>query len=94
MAEVRTIRRNLALKEMEVKETPEGKLVMYSIKFVKKNGELVFFPKAISVGLKFDMKSNRMRGVMPVDEFGNGIGHITPVNIDGIVEWNGMKVGM
>ncbi|HZK97479.1 MAG TPA: hypothetical protein VFC67_24980 [Prolixibacteraceae bacterium] len=92
MAEIQTIKRNLALKEYEAKETPNGKEVTFSIKFVKKNGELVFIPRAVSAGLSFNGKDNRMRGVLPVDSENNASGHVAPVNIDGIIEWNGKKV--
>ena len=94
MSEIQTIRRNLALKEFEIKETPGGKQVTFSIKFIKKNGELVFMPRAVSAGLKFNMKESRMRGVLPVDEKGKASGHVTPVHIDGIVEWNAKKIRM
>jgi hypothetical protein len=94
MAEIETIRRNLALKEYEIKETPSGRQVVFSIKFVKKNGELVFLPRAVAAGLKMDMKQNRMRGAIPVDSDNNAIGHVTPFHIDGITEWNGKKVKM
>jgi len=47
MAEIQTNRRNLALKEYEIKETPDGKQTVFSIKFVKKNGEVVFIPRAV-----------------------------------------------
>lgn len=92
MVKIETIRRNLALKEYEVKETPDGRQTTFSIKFVKKNGELVFIPRAVAAGLRFDMKSTRMRGVRPVDEQNKATGHVTPVHIDGIVEWNNKKV--
>jgi len=89
-----TIRRNLVLKEYEVKETPLGKQTTFSLKFVKKDGELVFMPRAVAAGLKMNMKENRMRGVLPVDTNGDGCGHVTPFHIDGIIEWNGMAVRM
>jgi hypothetical protein len=92
MPEIQTIRRNLALKEYEIRETPSGKTIFFSIKFVKKNGELVFIPRAVSTGLRFTMKEHRMRGVLPVDEKGNAAGHVTPFHIDGMVEWNGKRV--
>ena len=72
---IETIRRNLVLKELEIRETPEGKQIVFSMKFVKKDGELVFIPRAVSTGLKMNMKENRMRGVLPVDENGNAFGH-------------------
>ena len=67
MAEIQSIRRNLALKELEAKDTPDGKQVASPIKFVTKNGELVFMPRDVAAGIRFDMRSNRMRGVLPVD---------------------------
>ncbi len=70
-----TIRRNLALHEYDVKETPSlpvpdrhgragGVPVVFSIRFVKKNGELVFLPSAVASGLPFHVSGNRMWGVM------------------------------
>jgi len=91
---IETIRRNLVLKEFEIRETPEGKQMVFSLKFVKKDGELVFMPRAVATGLKMNMKENRMRGVLPVDENGNACGHVTPVHIDALIEWNFKKVGM
>ena len=92
MAETQTIRRNLALKEYEIKETPDGKQVIFAIKFVKKNGELVFIPHTVAAGLPFNGKDNRMRGVLPIDSNNNASGHLTPVHIDGIIKWNGKKI--
>jgi len=94
MAEIQTIRRNLALKEYEIKETPAGKQVTFSIKFIKKNGELAFIPRAVAAGLPFNGKGNRMRGVLPIDSENNASGHVTPVHIDGIIEWNCKKIKM
>lgn len=91
---IETIRRNLVLKELEIKETPEGKQIVVSIKFVKKDGELVFMPRAVATGLKMNMKGNRMRGVVPVDSQGNACGHVTPVSIDSLIEYNGIKIKM
>ena len=91
---IETIRRNLVIKELEIRETPEGKQIIFSIKFVKKDGELVFIPMAVATGLKMNMKENRMRGVLPVDENGDACGHVTPVHIDALIEFNGLKVRM
>lgn len=87
-----SIRRNVALREYDIKETPQGKQVAFSIKFIKKNGELVFLPKAVATGLPFNVKDNRMRGVIAIDSSGDKIGHIYPVNIDLIMEWNGKQI--
>lgn len=89
---IQYIPRNLALKEFELKETPDGKQVTFSIKFVKKSGELVFIPRALAAGLRFNMSDNRMRSILPVDADNNASGHVTPVHIDGIIEWNGKKI--
>jgi len=86
------IRRNLALREYDVKETPGGKQVIFSIKFIKRNGELVFMPRAVACGLSQNMSKNRLRGVLPIDADGESIGHPTPVSIDAITEWNGKQI--
>ena len=86
------IRRNLMLREYDVKESPEGKQTVFSIKFIKKNGEIVFMPLAVACGLTVNMSKNSLRGVLPVDAAGNKTGHPTPVSIDAIIEWNGMEV--
>jgi len=91
MAEIQTIRRNLALKEYEIK-APDGKQSTFSIKFVKKNGEIVFIPQAVATGLPINCKDKRMRGVLPIDNDNIASGHVTPVHIDGIIEWNGKKI--
>ncbi len=50
MGEIETINSNLVLKEYEIKETPEDNKVVFSIKFVKKNGELAFMLRAAVAG--------------------------------------------
>lgn len=86
------IRRNYALREYDIKETPDGKQVIFSIKFIKKSGEMVFLPRAVAAGLPYSMKDNRLRGVIAIDAKGNKIGHVYPVSIDLITEWNGKTV--
>ncbi len=86
------IRRNLMLREYDIKETPQGKQTVFSIKFIKQNGEIIFMPRAVACGLTMNMGINRLRGVVPIDFSGNKISHPTPVNIDAIIEWNGMEV--
>ena len=86
------IRRSLVLREYDVKETPAGKQTIFSIKFIKKNGEIVFMPRAVACGLTANMSKNSLRGVLSVGADGNKIGHPTPVSIDAIIEWNGMNV--
>ena len=86
------IRRNLMLREYDLKETSSGKQTTFSIKFIKANGEIVFMPHAVACGLTANMNKNRLRGVVPIDFQGNKISHPTPVSIDAIIEWNGMEV--
>lgn len=87
-----TIRRNLMLREFDIKESPDGKQSVFSIAFIKNNGERVFMPRAVACGLRQNMSENRLRGVLPIDANADSIGHPTPVSIDAIVEWNGKTV--
>ncbi len=80
------------LKMLDIKETPSGGQVTFSIVFIKKNGERVFLPRAVSSGLPYSMSANRLRGVLPVDSSGDKVGHVYPVNIDLILEFNSMEV--
>jgi len=86
------IRRTHVLKSFDIKSNPDGSPVFFSIVFLKKNGERVFVPRAVSCGLPFSLSANRMRGVMPVDSSGAKSGHVYPVNIDLILEFNGREV--
>ena len=88
------MRRTDVLKELDFTEDPRGNAVVFSIKFRTKKGELVYLPRAVAAGLRMDMAKNRMRGVQPVDEKGNRLGHPTPMSIERIVEFNGQKVFM
>jgi hypothetical protein len=38
------------------------------------------------------MKSNRMRGIVPVDMQNKATGHVTLFHLDSIIEFNGMKI--
>lgn len=89
-----TIRRNEALKVLDIKEDKDGNQKRFSIIFDKKNGERVFYKRAVSCGLNMNLKENRYRGVVAVDANGDKIGHPTPVGIDRIIELNGEKITM
>lgn len=89
-----TIRRNYALREYDIKETPSGRQMTFSIKFIKKDGEIVFLPRAVACGLPYNLKDNRARGVIAVDNKGDKTGHAYPVNIDLMLEWNGKQIIM
>ena len=87
-----TITRAEVLHEMEVKETATQKHKVFSISFYKKDGELVFLPRAVVCGLCMNMHENRMRGVIAIDKEGKHFGHVYPVCIDNIREFNGKRV--
>lgn len=90
-----TIKLSVVLADLDSKLTPTGKPITFSIKFIKKNGELVFIRKAIKVGLaKMNLFENAFRGVVAVDDQNDWIGHPTPVKIWNIVEYNGFKVSI
>lgn len=85
------IRRVDVLREYDIKEDKRGKQVIFSIRFIKINGESVFLPRAVATGLPWNVAGARMRGVRPVDAKGDKAGHIYPVRIDNIMEWNGNR---
>ena len=87
------IRRNLMLKELDIKWLPPGnKRHTFSIKYVDKNGYLYFIPRAYACGLRMNMKANRMRGIQPCCDTDIPEGHPIPVGIDRIVQYNQMEV--
>ena len=89
-----TIKLSVVLADMDEKKLPDGSLKVFSIKFVKQNGELVFVNRAIRTGLNMDMKKNAFRGILRVDKELESLGHPTPVKIWNIIEYNGIKVSL
>lgn len=88
-----TIKLSTALAELDENVLPDGKQKIFSIKFIKKNGELVYFKRAVKTGLnKVNLKANNLVGVLPIDESGKSISHPTPVVIWNIVGFNGKRV--
>ena len=55
------IKRADALRDMETCEKSSGQARCFSIRFYKRNGELVSLPRARVRGLRADMKNNRLR---------------------------------
>ncbi len=86
------IRRADMLREYDIKSDPQGRQVTFSIRFIKINGESVFLPRAVATGLNWNVAKSRMRGVRPVSSKLDPIGHIYPVRIDNIIEWNNKRV--
>lgn len=90
----KTIRRNMVLNELDIKELPDGGSRVFSIRFIKVDGESVFLHRAVATGLKANMGTNRLRAVLPVDKNNDAAGHVYPVRIDNIIEYNGWRVVM
>ena len=63
------------LSELDEKVLPDGTQKTFSIKFVKKNGELVYYPRCVSTGLNMNLKANAMRGVRLVDRSFDPLDH-------------------
>ncbi len=80
------------LREYDIKSDPKGKQIPFAIRFIKINGESVFLPRAIATGLNWNVSESRMRGIRPVNSELDPIGHIYPIRIDNIIEWNGKRV--
>jgi hypothetical protein len=89
-----TIRISQVLAELDMAVLPDGKQRCFSVRFVKQNGETVFLYRAVKTGLKMNMKEHAMRGMRPVDKDMNPVGHIYPVWIWAITEFNGHKVSL
>jgi len=82
----------MVLKELDIRWLPNGNRNIFSMKYVKKSGEIRFIPQAYACGLPYDMRSNRQRGLQPCDCGGNKEGHVLPVGIDRIIMYNNMEV--
>ena len=93
LIDMKTIRRNLALADMDIRTEEDGKKPIFSIKFVSNEGKLYYIPQAYACGAgKMNHKEFQIRGVQPCDCKGNPEGHPYPVNIDQILEYNKMKI--
>lgn len=89
---VKHIRRNMMLKEIDIKWLPGGKRNIFSIKFVTKTGNLHYFAFAYATGLRYNVSEARQRGIQQCDEYGKALGHVYPVGIDHIIMFNNMEV--
>jgi hypothetical protein len=88
-----TITRNQMLNELDIRTLPDGRKRIFSIKFVTKEGKLVFVPQAYACGAgRMNHKRYRVRGIQPCDCQGNPEMHVYPVCIDHIVAYNGRRV--
>lgn len=82
----------LVLSELDESTTSDGKQKTFSIAFILKDGTRVYMNRAVKTGLNMNLKKNAMRGFIAVDKDLNKVGHITPVSIWAIVEFNGRRV--
>lgn len=85
------ISRRRMLNMMDIRTTPSGKPMVYSIKFVQKDGKLRFLPQCIITGVNnMNMKQNRVRGVQPCDCSGvvDPGSHPIPVRVFNVIEFN------
>lgn len=58
-----TIRRNLALADMDIRRDERGNRRVFSIKFVSKEGKVYFIPQAYACGAgRMNMKEYQLRG--------------------------------
>ncbi len=89
-----TIKINRVLAELDMSVTTDGAQKTFSMRFITKRGESIYFFRAVKTGLNMNLKKNAMRGVVPVNIFLQSTAHIHPVWIWSIVEFNGLKVSL
>ncbi len=91
----KTITRQQMLDELDIRQLPDGRKRIFSVKFVTAEGKLRFFPQAYACGAgKMNNKVYRLRGIQPCDCQGvpeKGM-HVYPVRINNIIMYNGKKV--
>lgn len=80
---------NAALSDWDEKFTPNGKIKIFSVTFITKNGEYIHLPHAYKTGLKSNMKKNDLKAAQPCDSKGNPAGHIYPIWIHSIIFYAG-----
>ena len=91
--EKETITRQQVLDELDIRTLPDGRKRIFSIKFVTKEGKLIFVPQAYACGAgKMNNKQYRLRGIQPCDCKGHPESHVYPVCIDNIVQFDGHRV--
>lgn len=86
------IKRYEAVRVIDSKINIDGDSPVFSIQFIKKNGEIVYYPFAKSCGLRADMTKTRTRGIVQTDAIGNAIARPRTVSIDNIRMFNGLRV--
>jgi hypothetical protein len=81
------------LADMDIRTDKYGHRRMFSVKLITTKGKLYFLPQAYACGVaNMDMKKYRYRGVQPCDCKANPEGHLIPVKITNIIEYNGYKI--
>ncbi len=88
-----TIYANTMLADLDIRYDRFGNQRLFSVKFCTLDGKLYFVPQAYATGCKgMDMKKVRYRGIQPCDCKGHPEGHVIPVKITNIMEYNGRIV--
>lgn len=88
------ITRRQMLQQMDIRQTPDGRPIVYSVKFVEASGKLRYLPQCTICGAgRMNVKQHRVRGLQPCDCKGAPEGHVYPVRIDNILNFNGHPVG-
>ena len=80
---------NAALADWDENKLPNGSDKYFSVAFITKNGEYRYVRRAKKAGLRFNMKENDMKALIPVDDEGNEFGHVYPVWIHAIIYYSG-----
>ena len=84
---------NVILEEWDEKILPNGKQKVFSVLFCNKKGELQYVSRGVACGLTHNkMKNFSFKAVQPIDENNEACGHVIPVWIHAIFEFNNFKV--
>jgi hypothetical protein len=83
-----------ALREIDYKINEDSTRKTFSIGFAIEDGSYVYLNRAISTGLRMNMKEKAMRGFLAVDENHKSIGHVYPVSVWAIIHFNGQKISL
>ena len=80
---------NAVLGDWDEEKLPNGDIKYISVAFITKKGKFIYIKRGVKAGLKFSMKENDMKAILPVDEKGDKIDHVYPVWIHSIVYYKG-----
>ena len=87
----RITRLNAILAAIDEGYLPNGDRKYFSISFVSKTGVFIHVRRAVRSGLRFNMKVHDVKGVQPVNDKNEAIGHVYPVWIHSIINFKEVK---